>query len=65
MKKYRIKKDEVYYVIGNDNDILMYPYCSTVQMKTWYGWKTIKEFGAGFFEYQRAQELLDLLNEKL
>lgn len=36
-----------------------------VQMKTWYGWKTIKEFGNSDFEGKRAQELLELLNEKL
>lgn len=65
MKKYRIEKSEVCYVVGGDNDIFTYPFYSTVQMKTWYGGKTIKEFGAGLFENQRAQELLDLLNEEL
>lgn len=36
-----------------------------VQMKTWYGWKTIKKFGCGDFEEKRAKELLDLLSETL
>lgn len=58
MKKYRIKK-----IKGKG----LFPLIEKrrVQMKTWFGWRTVKEFGIGDFEGERAQELLDLLNEDL
>lgn len=69
MKKYRIKESisQAYYYNFETSAYTLEEFVGKrcVQMKIWYGWKTIKEFGTGDFEGKRAQELLDLLNEDL
>lgn len=65
MRKYRIKRvlPEFYVYPSGCIQWVIIEYL--VQMKVWYGWVTIKRFGKGYFEEERAHELLDLLNEEL
>lgn len=72
MRKYRIKRVRriMYDFIGGK--LIMWPhYMYLVQMRTLFGWVTVKSFldlnilEGGNFAFSRAQELLDMLNENI
>lgn len=65
IRKYRIKRVGCEFWVYPPGQLQWHVIEYLVQMKVWYGWVTIKRFGKGYFEEDRAHELLDLLNEEL
>lgn len=67
-EKYRIKRKLVkVYIFKYGEFIGWFRYQYAVQMRTAFGWRTIKVFNDSdeVYSFIRAKELLDMLNENL